>query len=71
MINLYEFWYYVREMRFTRTEISDREVSCRFASSLLRQGMKQIIINLETPEIIALEKEGEKDSIAKVKVYLL
>ncbi|XP_058183035.1 putative phospholipid-transporting ATPase 9 [Rhododendron vialii] len=40
-------------------------INIGFASSLLRQGMKQIIINLETPEIIALEKEGEKDSIAK------
>ena len=37
-----------------------------FASSLLRQDMKQIIINLETPEIHSLEKTGEKDAIAKV-----
>ena len=29
--------------------------------------MKQIIINLETPEIHSLEKTGEKDAIAKVK----
>ncbi|WZZ68387.1 hypothetical protein YC2023_079757 [Brassica napus] len=36
-----------------------------FASSLLRQDMKQIIINLETPEIHSLEKTGEKDAIAK------
>ena len=28
--------------------------------------MKQIIINLETPEIHSLEKTGEKDAIAKV-----
>lgn len=39
---------------------------CRFACSLLRQGMKQIIINLETPEIKAFEKAGEKGSIAEV-----
>lgn len=71
MISWYERWYYVHEMRFMRTYISDREVYCSFASSLLRQGMKQIIINLETPEIIALEKEGEKNAIAKVNVYLL
>ena len=39
---------------------------CSFACSLLRQGMKQIIINLDTPEILALEKAGEKTAIAKV-----
>lgn len=33
---------------------------------MLRQDMKQIIINLETPEIHSLEKTGEKDAIAKV-----
>jgi len=37
-----------------------------FACSLLRQGMKQIIIQLETPEIQALEKAGDKVAIAKV-----
>ncbi|KAA8532783.1 hypothetical protein F0562_032816 [Nyssa sinensis] len=40
-------------------------INIGFACSLLRQGMKQIIINLETPEIIALEKAGEKDAITK------
>ncbi|GFZ21356.1 ATPase E1-E2 type family protein [Actinidia rufa] len=40
-------------------------INIGFACSLLRQGMKQIIINLETPEIKALEKAGEKDVIAK------
>ncbi|PSS13389.1 Phospholipid-transporting ATPase [Actinidia chinensis var. chinensis] len=40
-------------------------INISFACSLLRQGMKQIIINLETPEIKALEKAGEKDAIAK------
>ncbi|CAI9756119.1 unnamed protein product [Fraxinus pennsylvanica] len=40
-------------------------INIGYACSLLRQGMKQIIINLETPEIIALEKTGEKDAIAK------
>ncbi|KAL6529257.1 putative phospholipid-transporting ATPase 9 [Orobanche gracilis] len=38
---------------------------CRYASSLLRQGMKQIIITLDNPEIEALEKDGEKNAIAK------
>jgi phospholipid-translocating ATPase len=37
-----------------------------FACSLLRQGMTQIIISLEQPELIALEKNGEKEVIAKV-----
>ncbi|KAM7464399.1 hypothetical protein LguiA_032520 [Lonicera macranthoides] len=40
-------------------------INIGFACSLLRQGMKQIIINLETPEIKALEKAGVKDSITK------
>lgn len=43
-----------------------RSCFCRFACSLLRQGMKQIIITLESPDIIALEKEGNKDAIFKV-----
>ncbi|XP_010528032.1 PREDICTED: phospholipid-transporting ATPase 10 [Tarenaya hassleriana] len=38
-------------------------INIGFACSLLRQEMKQIIINLETPDIIALEKSGEKDEI--------
>ncbi|XP_059655582.1 putative phospholipid-transporting ATPase 9 [Cornus florida] len=40
-------------------------INIGFACSLLRQGMKQIIINLETPEIKALEKMGEKNAIEK------
>ncbi|KAK3041310.1 hypothetical protein RJ639_001412 [Escallonia herrerae] len=40
-------------------------INIGFACSLLRPGMKQITINLETPEIKALEKEGEKNAIAK------
>ncbi|WOL02907.1 phospholipid-transporting ATPase 9 isoform X1 [Canna indica] len=40
-------------------------INIGFASSLLRQGMKQIIITLEEPEIIRLEKEGNKEAIAK------
>ncbi|KAL2926833.1 putative phospholipid-transporting ATPase 11 [Bienertia sinuspersici] len=34
---------------------------------LLRQGMKQIIINVDTPEIKTLEKLGDKDAITKVE----
>ncbi|KAL0794464.1 hypothetical protein Bca101_065841 [Brassica carinata] len=37
-------------------------INIGFACSLLRQEMKQIIINLETPNIKALEKAGEKDA---------
>ncbi|KAF7095102.1 hypothetical protein CFC21_097342 [Triticum aestivum] len=40
-------------------------INIGFACSLLRQGMTQIIIALEAPDIIALEKNGDKDSIAK------
>ncbi|XP_057961527.1 putative phospholipid-transporting ATPase 9 [Malania oleifera] len=40
-------------------------INIGFACSLLRRGMKQIIINLETPEIKALEKMGEKAAITK------
>ncbi|CAN7026336.1 hypothetical protein IGI04_024900 [Brassica rapa subsp. trilocularis] len=38
-------------------------INIGFASSLLRQEMKQIIINLETPHIKSLEKSGIKDEI--------
>ncbi|KAL1218540.1 putative phospholipid-transporting ATPase 9 [Cardamine amara subsp. amara] len=40
-------------------------INIGFSCSLLRQDMKQIIINLETPEIHLLEKTGEKNAIAK------
>ncbi|KAK7407619.1 hypothetical protein VNO78_09575 [Psophocarpus tetragonolobus] len=40
-------------------------INIGFACSLLRQGMKQIIIHLETPEIQALEKGGDKVAIVK------
>ncbi|KAF6176424.1 hypothetical protein GIB67_005322 [Kingdonia uniflora] len=40
-------------------------INIGFACSLLRQGMKQIIINLETPEIKALEKAEDKAAITK------
>lgn len=41
-------------------------INIGFACSLLRQGMEQIIITLESPEIIAAEKAGDKHVIAKV-----
>lgn len=38
----------------------------RYACSLLRQGMKQIVISSETPEVKALEKVEDKSMVAKV-----
>uniref|UniRef100_A0A0E0AA16 Phospholipid-transporting ATPase n=1 Tax=Oryza glumipatula TaxID=40148 RepID=A0A0E0AA16_9ORYZ len=40
-------------------------INIGFACSLLRQGMTQIIVTLEAPDIIALEKNGDKESIAR------
>ncbi|CAL9100745.1 unnamed protein product [Musa textilis] len=40
-------------------------INIGYACSLLRQGMKQIIITLDRPEIIRLEKGGNKDAFAK------
>ncbi|KAL2340738.1 hypothetical protein Fmac_008678 [Flemingia macrophylla] len=40
-------------------------INIGFSCRLLRQGMKQIIIHLEIPEIQALEKAGDKRAIAK------
>ncbi|XWS60364.1 hypothetical protein CRYUN_Cryun07bG0029600 [Craigia yunnanensis] len=39
-------------------------INIGFACSLLRQGMKQIVINSETPENRALEKAGDKSAAA-------
>lgn len=38
----------------------------RYACSLLRQGMKQIVISSETPEAKALEKGEDKSNVARV-----
>ncbi|XP_059451460.1 probable phospholipid-transporting ATPase 8 [Corylus avellana] len=40
-------------------------VNIGYACSLLRQGMKQIVITLDSPDIDALEKQGDKDAIAQ------
>ncbi|XP_043724022.1 probable phospholipid-transporting ATPase 8 isoform X2 [Telopea speciosissima] len=40
-------------------------VNIGYACSLLREGMRQIVITLDTPDIIALEKQGDKEAIAK------
>ncbi|KAG0573033.1 hypothetical protein KC19_VG142900 [Ceratodon purpureus] len=41
-------------------------INIEFACSLSRQGMHQIIIGLETPEMRAIEENGDKSQIAKV-----
>ncbi|KAH9552613.1 hypothetical protein CY35_09G075500 [Sphagnum magellanicum] len=43
-------------------------INIGFACSLLRQGMKQIIISLENSDVKAAEEFGDKASIAKVSV---
>ncbi|KAJ4752769.1 Phospholipid-transporting ATPase [Rhynchospora pubera] len=40
-------------------------INIGYACSLLRQGMKQILITLDSPEIISVEKTGDKEAIAK------
>ncbi|KAI4368975.1 hypothetical protein MLD38_017472 [Melastoma candidum] len=40
-------------------------INIGYACSLLRQGMKQMIISLESPEIHALEKKGDKSALGK------
>jgi hypothetical protein len=39
---------------------------CRFACSLLRQGMQQLIISLDTADVKAAEDSGDKVQISKV-----
>lgn len=41
----------------------------RYACSLLRQDMKEITITLDSPDIDALEKQGDKEAIAKVQNF--
>jgi phospholipid-translocating ATPase len=40
-------------------------INIGYACSLLRQGMKQISITLDAPEIVSVEKSGDKNAIAK------
>ncbi|GFS45111.1 ATPase E1-E2 type family protein [Actinidia rufa] len=40
-------------------------INIGYACSLLRQGMKAIVITLDSPDINALEKQGDKETIAK------
>ncbi|PIA40552.1 hypothetical protein AQUCO_02500336v1 [Aquilegia coerulea] len=41
-------------------------VNIGYACNLLRKGMNQVVITLDSPEINALEKHGDKDVITKV-----
>ncbi|KAL8224334.1 hypothetical protein R6Q57_019809 [Mikania cordata] len=43
-------------------------INIGFSCSLLREGMKQIIVILESPEIIAAEKAGDKNVISEVSI---
>ncbi|KAL2505179.1 putative phospholipid-transporting ATPase 8 [Abeliophyllum distichum] len=43
----------------------DTSINIGYACSLLREDMKQIVITLDSPEINDLEKQGDKEAIAK------
>ena len=38
----------------------------RYACGLLRQDMKEVVITLDSPDILALEKQADKDALIKV-----
>lgn len=42
-------------------------INIGYACSLLVQGMKQIVITLDSPDIIALEKLNDRETSSKVK----
>ncbi|KAF5739621.1 putative phospholipid-transporting ATPase 8-like [Tripterygium wilfordii] len=43
-------------------------INIGYACSLLRQGMKLIVITLDSPDIEALEKQGDKEAAAKASL---
>ncbi|KAL2335697.1 hypothetical protein Fmac_016910 [Flemingia macrophylla] len=43
-------------------------VNIGYACSLLRQDMKQIVITLDSPDILSLEKQGDKEALAKASL---
>ncbi|KAJ0111045.1 hypothetical protein Patl1_02754 [Pistacia atlantica] len=43
-------------------------INIGYACSLLRQGMENIVITLDTPEMEALEKQGDKEAVAKASL---
>lgn len=44
-------------------------MSSRYACSLLRPDMRQIIITLDSQDILDLENQGNKETIAKVQDF--
>ncbi|KAG2261346.1 hypothetical protein Bca52824_068425 [Brassica carinata] len=44
---------------------TETAINIGYACSLLREGMKKILITLDSPEIETLEKQGDKDAVAK------
>ncbi|KAL4653452.1 hypothetical protein ACB092_01G304400 [Castanea dentata] len=43
-------------------------INIGYACSLLREDMKQIVITLDSPDIAALENQGDRDAIAKASL---
>ncbi|GMN42516.1 hypothetical protein TIFTF001_011718 [Ficus carica] len=43
-------------------------INIGYACSLLRQDMKHIVITLDSPDIIAMEKQGDKEAVAKASL---
>uniref|UniRef100_A0A0R0EGT5 Phospholipid-transporting ATPase n=1 Tax=Glycine max TaxID=3847 RepID=A0A0R0EGT5_SOYBN len=43
-------------------------VNIGYACSLLRQDMKQIVITLDSPDILSLEKQGDKEALSKASI---
>ncbi|KAK7266090.1 hypothetical protein RIF29_18730 [Crotalaria pallida] len=43
-------------------------VNIGYACSLLRQDMKRIVITLDSPDILSLEKQGDKESLEKASL---
>ncbi|KAJ1416511.1 P-type ATPase [Sesbania bispinosa] len=46
-------------------------VNIGYACSLLRQDMKKIVITLDSPDILSLEKQGDKEALAKLVLEVL
>ncbi|KAF7819576.1 putative phospholipid-transporting ATPase 8 isoform X1 [Senna tora] len=43
-------------------------VNIGYACSLLRRDMKQIVITLDSPDVLSLEKQGDKEALAKASL---
>ncbi|CAH2045126.1 unnamed protein product [Thlaspi arvense] len=44
---------------------TETAINIGYACSLLREGMKKIMITLDSPDVEALEKQGDKDAVAE------